>query len=300
MLQPTERDFEELCRSAEVQMLMGSAGDLRRRLLGLFWLFLVGGTLVSAVLLWWLISSGHDLLAVPVLPFWLATFLIAMWQTGRWNAAFKRPLLARLATQAGLQYVAKGFDPPGLARAKPALFGNAGAVPSDLFEDISEEGEASAFYDALLSEMAGKVRRTIFDGQVYSIRRPSGDGGEIAIVPDFGAFNLLLHKVPGMERVALRSDPEFEAEFRIYATRPEEALALLAGDLRRMLLDLRQQGRVLLHVGPETALLAVANGKRFEPTSMFRSTPGKEIARQMFESVRASIAILEDLKRMLG
>src|SRR5690242_3220250 len=110
-----ERDFEELCRSAEVQMLLGSAGDLRRRLLAIFWLSLVGGTLFSGILLWWLLSTGHDIFAVAVLPFWLATFLVAMWQTARWKAAFNRPVLARLARQAGLHYVPKGFDPPGLA-----------------------------------------------------------------------------------------------------------------------------------------------------------------------------------------
>ena len=300
MLELSERDFEELRRSGDVQMLVASTGELRRRLLTIFWLFLVGGTLVSALLLWWLISSGHDLLAVPVLPFWLVTFLVTMWQTGRWNAAFKRPVLARLARQAGMQYAAKGFDPPGLAQAKPALFGNARAILSDLFQGAGEAGEACAFYEALLTEMAGRVRRTIFNGRIYAIRRRSAGGGETAIVPDFGAFNLLVRKVPGMERVSFESDPAFEAKFRVYATRAEEALALLGGEVRRKLLELQGEGRVHCYVGPQTALVAVASGRGFEPGGMFRSAPGEEIVRQMFDKVRASIAILRDLQSILG
>ena len=104
-----------------------------------------------------------------------------------------------------------------------------------------------------------------------------------------------------MERVRIEGDEPFEKKFEVYSTQPLEAKQLLFDSARRrLLLELRQSGRVFALVTPEEALVAAWGKNRFEPGNMFRSRTGEERVRLMFDDLCASFAVLRDLKARLG
>ena len=136
-----------------------------------------------------------------------------------------------------------GFDPPVFASAGRTLFGGwSSHVFTDLFHGTDAEGKRFAVYEGTLTRRQGKHTVTVFTGQVYAFQRRSGGGGETAILPDKGLFNFI--KPKGMDRVRFDSDPDFDRRFEIYSTHPASALGLAGSDVRRALLELRQQGKV--------------------------------------------------------
>ena len=75
---------------------------------------------------------------------------------------------------------------------------------------------------------------------------------------------------------------------------------VIGTDLRRLLLELRQSGRVFGYVGPEDAFVAATGKNRFEAGPMFRSVSGEQRVRAMFDDVCAGLAVLRRLRAALG
>ena len=215
--------------------------------------------------------------------------------------ALKLPVLETLAEKGGLTYMETGFDPPVYPEARKALFGNwlSSQTFTDLFHGTEEDGKRFALYEGNLTRRQGKNTHAIFSGQMYAWQRRASGGGEIVIVPDRGIFNFF-KPLGGMERVRFENDPDFEKKFEVYAYEPAQAMMIVGADLRRLLLELRQAGRVFGYVGAEDAFVAVTGKNKFEAGSMFRAVSGEERVRNMFDDVRAGLAVLKRLRAALG
>lgn len=301
MIELTARDYDDLCRTGRVRAEIATVEEKRKAAVRRFWLLLLGSLVLGAAIV---VSLGASewlwagvILAVVAV---IAALVLGFMPLNAAKEDLKHPVLEDLARRGGMEYIASGFEPPVFPSAGRALFGRWSSHSfTDLFHGVDAEGRRYAVYEGTLTRRQGKSTVTVFTGQVYAFqRRSGGGGGETAILPDKGLFNFI--KPRGMDRVRYDSDPEFDRRFEIYSTHAASALGLAGSAVRRVLLDLRQQGRVYAWMGPEDALVAVWGKERFEPGSMFRSRAGEERVRLMFDDVCASLAVLRRLRDALG
>ena len=299
MFDYTTSHFDDLCRTDRVRSEISTIEEKRKAGVRRFWLLLAGGIVLAIVVALSLASMDWPVAGVILALVVIVVALIAGFQP--LTAAkedLKHPVLETLAEKGGMEYLPSGFDPPVFPSAARILFGGlSGRAFTDLFHGTDEYGKRFAVYEANLTRRQGKSTVTVFTGQMYAYQRRSSGGGETAIVPDKGLFNFF--KPSGMDRVKFESDPDFEKSFEVYSNQPASALGLVASDVRRQLVQLRQAGKVWAYVGPEDVLVAVWGKNRFEPGSMFRSAAGQERVKLMFDDVCASMAVLRQLKSVL-
>jgi len=302
MIEFREDHYRDLCRSGRVAIEISTIEEKRKDAVRRFWLVLVVVVALAATILWYLSDEatiGFGIVAaLLVLVF---GGIVAALPLGRAGRALKLPVLETLAEKGGLTYLETGFDPPVYPEARKALFGNWLSSQSftDLFHGSDEEGRRFALYEGTLTRRQGKSTHTVFSGQMYAWQRRAKGGAEIVIVPDRGIFNFF-KPMGGMERVKFESDPDFEKRFEVYAYEPQQAQMVVGADLRRLLLELRQAGRVFGYIGPEDAFVAATGKNRFEAGSMFRSVSGEQRVRAMFDDVCAGLAVLRRLRSALA
>lgn len=293
--------YRDICRAGPVALELAAFNQQRADALRRFWMFMVAGIVLAALILWFAAGRGQFAFGFigALIAFVVGTSL-AFIPLGRAGNALKRPALDAIAGKNGLTCMADGFDPPVYGQARPALFGNwlSGQTFTDLFFGTDPDGKRYAVYEARLTRRSGKSTVVVFAGQVYAWQRRASAGGEIVIVPDRGIFNFF-KPVSGMERVAFDDDPEFDGKFEVYAFEPAQARMLVDADLRRALRELRQAGRVFVYIGAEDVLIAASGRDRFEAGSLFRAIPGEERVKHMVEEVAPSFATLDRLKRAL-
>ncbi|HEX8483335.1 MAG TPA: DUF3137 domain-containing protein [Allosphingosinicella sp.] len=302
MIQLTSTDFQALCADGIVRERIGALEGERKAAVRKLWLRGSIGLALAAAALATLLNAGWEVVAIIIFVIFLIGTIIAA--AGPLMAAkegLKHPVLEEVAKRAGMEYLPVDFDPPAFGAAR-LLFGGATSRSfTDLFHGKDEEGHGYAVYEACLQRRAGKSNVIIFQGQLYGIqRRPGRSSGITVLLPDRKLFNFF-KPASDMERVRIEGDEAFEKKFEVYSTAPLEARQLLFdSDLRRRLLQLREQGRVYVALSPEEALVGTWGKDRFEPGSMLRSKPGEERARLMFDDVCASLELLRELKAKLG
>jgi hypothetical protein len=297
--------FEDLCREPPVAAELAELDEKRAEALRRFWLWTGGGLILgpaAAYTLWTTGLGGLSFIAGTLLL--IVPAIVGYTALSRVSEGLKVPVLERIAARAGLDYMENGFSPPAYPLARAALFGSHFSTESftDLFHGKDDEGHGYAVYEATLRRRSGKNTHIVFTGQIYAVqRRPSGAAGETVIRPDRGLLNFV-GPGSGMKRVELEAnDPEFDGRFEAYSTEAGAARTLLLdGALRRLLLDLRETGRVHAWIGPDDALVAVVGRNRFEPGSLFRRKPGRERVRAMLDDVCAALATLRRVKDRLG
>jgi hypothetical protein len=291
-----DRDFDDLCSTGRVRLEMDALEERRRSGVRRFWLILAISLVLAAAILFWLWSMEGPVAAI------IAALAIVGLALGMGFAPLtkakrelKQPVLEVLSEKGGLQYHAVGFEPPVFPEASRILFGGISNYNfSDLFWGTDGEGKRYAVYEGTLSRRQGKHTITVFTGQMYAFQRRITGHAQVAILPDKGLFNFI--KPKGMERVRFDSDPDFDRKFEVYADQPSAALSLVGTDVRRLLLELRQQGRVFAYVGPDDVLVAIWGKDRFEPGSMFRGRPARERVRTMFDDVCQALRTTRRLK----
>jgi hypothetical protein len=303
MFELTAAHFDELCKCAPVHEQLSTLETRRRAAVKRFWLLLPVAILVAGVAWWSLDASGWPTIAIVVgvvlLFFGVVAAAASLMKV---SEDLKLPVLERLAATAEMEYLPGDFSPPLYGEARKTLFGTwlSSETFTDLFHGADSEGRGHAVYEACLQRKSGKNTQIVFSGQIYALHRRPGGEGVTAIVPDRGLFNFF-KPAGGMERVRIDGDEAFEKKFEVYSTHPLEAKQLLFdSDFRRLLLELRQSGRVLFYLGPGEAVVAVAGKNRFEPGSMLRRKSGVERVRAMFDDVGASLRVLRALKAKLG
>lgn len=303
MIQFEAGHFQEVCAAQAVRERIETLERDRKAALRKFWTRLVIGLVFTIAALVSLHDAGWGVVAwIAAAIFLIGTIIAAISPLGAVKEGLKLPVLEEIARQGGLEYLADDFTPPVFNSSAKLLFGGGGfssAAFTDLFHGADEEGRGYAVYEACLQRRSGKNTYTVFSGQMYGIHRAPGSTGYTAIVPDKKILNFW-KPASDMERVRIEGDDEFERRFEIYSTAPEEAKQLVDAALRARLLDLRKAGRVFAYIGPEEALVAASGKDRFEPGSMFRSRPGEDRVRGMFDDVCASLTVLKDLKAKLG
>jgi hypothetical protein len=296
-----EQDYRDLCRSGRVAIEISAIEDKRKDGLRKFWLFLLGGLVLAAAIIWSM--SSPDLIgfgAFLAIAAFIGGVVVGMLALGKAGRALKIPVLETLAEKGGLTFMEGGFDPPVYPEARKALFGNwlSSQTFTDLFYGTDAEGKRYALYEGTLMRRSGKNSHIVFSGQMYAWQRRAKSGAEIVIVPDRGIFNFF-KPLGGMERVKFESDPEFERKFEVYAYEPQQAQMMIGGDVRRQLLELRQSGRVFGYIGGEDAFVAATGKNKFEAGSMFRSVSGEQRVRAMFDDVCAGLGTLKRLRAAL-
>ena len=302
MIEYGDEHYRDLCRTGRVALEISTIEDKRKQAVRRFWLVLAIVLALAAAIIWSL--SRPDTLGIGIaiaIFFVIAGGIVAALPLGKAGKALKLPVLETLAEKGGLTYMETGFDPPVYPEARKALFGdwlNSQSF-SDLLHGADEDGRRYALYEGTLTRRSGKNTHTVFSGQMYAWQRRARGGGEIVIVPDRGIFNFF-KPLSGMQRVKFESDPEFEKKFEVYAYEPQQAMMTIGGEVRRLLLELRRQGRVLGYVGPEDAFVAATGRNKFEAGSMFRSVSGEQRVRNMFDDVCAGLAVLKRLRAALG
>ncbi|HET9427041.1 MAG TPA: DUF3137 domain-containing protein [Allosphingosinicella sp.] len=299
MIEFTAEDYKDLCRSGAVRQQIATLEETRKSAVRGFWRYLLGAITLAVAIIVSLTYSGWALAAwVMGLIVLVGGIILAILPLSRAGQQFKHPVLETLAERGGLEYLPDGFDPPVYPDARSTLFGNWLSSQSfnDLFHGTDAAGQRFAFYEACLTRKSGKNTETVFTGQVYAFQRRSKGGGTMVIVPDRGLFNFFKPS-KNMDRLKFDGDPAFERRFEVYATHMSEALGLIGDEVRRQLLQLRQQGRVFVYVGPEDILVAAWGKNRFEAGSMFRSLGGEERVRRMFDEVCESLSVMKALKR---
>jgi Protein of unknown function (DUF3137) len=301
MIDYTEDDYRALCRAGRVSIEISTIEDKRKDGLRKFWLFGLGGLVLAVAIIWsmW----GSDMIgfgAFLAIAAFIGGIVVGLFALGKAGRGLKIPVLETLAEKGGLTFLEGGFDPPVYPEARKALFGNwlSSQTFTDLFYGTDSDGKRFAMYEGNLMRRSGKNSHTVFSGQMYAWQRRSKSGAEIVIVPDRGLFNFF-KPLGGMERVKFEGDPEFEKKFEVYAYEPQQAQMLIDGEVRRLLLELRQAGRVLGYVGPEDAFIAATGKNKFEAGSMFRSVSGEQRVRAMFDDVCAGLATLRRLRAAL-
>jgi hypothetical protein len=301
MIEFTASHFDDLCRAGPVRMQISTIEETRKAAVRSFWTYLLGGIALAAAIVVSLTMSGWDAWG------WIGggivlivAIILAILPLSRAGETLKHPTLEKLAEMGGMEYLPSGFDPPVYPEARKTLFGGwlSGETFTDLFHGTDADGKRFALYEGVLTRKSGKSTVTVFSGQMYAFQRRSKSNGTIAVVPDRGLFNFF-KPASGMERVKFESDPDFEKKFEVYATHPTEALSLLGSDVRRLLLDLRQTGKVLAYLGPEDVFAAVWGKNLFEAGSMFRAVAGQDRVKKMFDDVCASLTALGRFKRAL-
>jgi hypothetical protein len=299
----TATDFATLCAQGPVATQITTIEDTRRKAVSRFWTLLLGGLAAVAVIAFVL----ANLLSVPVgaTVFFAGAiflFIFAFKPLAAAGESIKLPTLEALAAQGGMSFTPTGFEPPVFAEARRALFGSwlSSANFSDLFYGTGADGKRFAFYEGELWQGHGKHRAQVFSGQFYGFERHRTQVGDIVAVPDRGLFNFF-KPAGGFQRVRIETDPEFEKKFELYAIDQAAARMMFGGsEVRRLLLDLRQQGKVFLFVGPNDVLAAVHGRNRYEPGSMFSSKAGEARVRLMFDDVCAAMEIVKRLKSAFG
>jgi hypothetical protein len=303
MIQLDAAHFPELCAAQVVRERMEAIEGERRQAVRKFWMRGLIGLALSAAVLLSLQASGWDHVAlVAAAIFLLGTIVAALAPLSAAKEGLKLPVLGEIARRSGLEYISDGFTPPVYHHARALLFGGgmSSETFTDLFHGADEEGRGYAVYEACLQRRSGKNTHTVFSGQMYGIHRRPGGKGITAIVPDRKIFNFF-KPARDMERVRIEGDEAFERRFEVYSTAPMEARQLLFDStFRARLLALREGGRLFVYVSPDEAILAISGKDRFEPGSMFRSRPGQERVRLMFDDVCASLDLLRELKAKLG
>ncbi|HEX8667082.1 MAG TPA: DUF3137 domain-containing protein [Allosphingosinicella sp.] len=302
MIEFTADDFEQLCAGEVVRERIGTIEAERKAAVRKFWIRGAVGLALSVAALLTLLGSGWEVVAIIVfLVFLIGTIVAAISPVMGAKEGLKTPVLEEVAKRAGLEYIPGDFDPPVYGDARGLLFGSLSSESfSDLFHGVEPDGRGYAVYEATLQRRSGKNSYVVFSGQIYAFHRRPGLQGRTVIVPDKKILNFF-KPASDMERVRIEGDEEFERRFEVYSTAPMEAKQVLFdSDLRRELLGLRKAGKVLVYIGPDAALVAATGKNRFEPGNMFRSRPGKERVKLMFDDVCASLTLLKTLKARLG
>jgi hypothetical protein len=295
--------FNDICNDPTVRGQLATLEENRAAAVRRFWIWAVAAVVLAVAAYFSLAATGWQRFSFLAAILFLVFGIILGWAAlSKVGEALKAPVLQALAAKAGIEYLESGFSPPAYPEAQKALFGSwlNRQTFTDLFHGKDEEGRNFAVYEALLQRSSGKSEQTVFRGQVYAIERRPSSGATTVIVPDRGLFNFM-KPMSGLQRVETGSDPEFEKRFETYSTSEPEARQLLFdSDLRRRLLDMRQNGRVFVYVGPADALVAATGPDRFEPGSMLRGRPGEDRVRSMVDDVCAALATLRALKAKLG
>ena len=305
MTEFTAEYFDDLCRQGPVQGQIQTIEDTRKAAVKQFFLRLLG-TFAAGIILAILLASSVPLLAAIVLVAALVGGIIwAMGPLERAKQGLKHPVLHALAERGGMTYEPSNFVPPVFADACRTIFGSwlSGTTFTDLFYGQDASGSNFAFYEALLTRRVGKNTTTVFQGQIYALQRQRGGTGLTIILPDKGIFNFFKPGA-GMERVHFEDHPEFESRFEVYSTAPMEAKMLLGSrEIKDQLLEARGNAwgsRLFAYLSPTDAFIAINGKDRFEPGSMFRSRPGEERVRQMFDEVCGSLTVMKRLKAAFG
>lgn len=306
MAEFTAEYFDEFCRAGPVQTQIDGIEGVRKAAVAKFWMWM-GGALVASLVL--ALLAGAMLNGVAAIIIFIIAlvigFAIAYQPLHKAGQSMKLPVLEALAERAGMTYRADQFEPPVFADAQRTIFGGwlSYAGFTDLFYGQDSEGSNFAFYEALLKRRVGKNTQIVFQGQCYALQRRPGGRGVTVILPDKGIFNFFKPGA-GMERVHFEGHDEFEKRFEVYSTELMEAKAMLASQvLRDQLLAARGTSwgsRLFAFITPSDAFVAISGTDRFEPGSMFRSTPGRERVRSMYGEVCHSLGVLKQLKAGLG
>lgn len=301
----TAEHFDALCREGPVRTQIHGIEDNRKAAVKQFWMRL-GVCLAAGILLPFLLWDISEVVAIIVFFLFVIGGLIWAWgPLDRARQALKLPVLEALAERGGMTYEPSNFVPPVFADACRTIFGTwlSSTIFTDLFYGQDAAGSNFAFYEALLTRRVGKNSTTVFQGQIYALQRQNGGTGLTVILPDKGIFNFFK---PGsdMERVHFEQHPEFEKRFEVYSTVPTEAKMLLGSrTLQDQLLEARGEAwgsRLFAYLSPTDAFIAINGKDRFEPGSMFRSRPGEERVRKMFDEVCSSLTVMKRLKEAFG
>ena len=290
------REIEPWLKSREAER----EAAIRRR-----WLIIGGGlagAAVLAVLLW--VAGAHPLwLLLPVAAV-IGALIFGVRATARLRHEVKAYLAGKLATFFGFTYRAEPADDPTMR------FRQLGLVPSHDRRTLEDEWTGSAAgvrFSPVEADL--KDRRTerdskgntktryvtVFRGVLLTLAYPRPFQGAITIRRDLGKiFNWFREKFSSQTPVSFQ-DPEFEAQFEVFADDPTEARRLLDPLVRRRVAALAGDQSLTMAFSAGQVLLAIKGDDRFELSSMGDTLVDPERVRRMAGDIGIVFDVIDSL-----
>jgi hypothetical protein len=276
------REIEPWLTSREAER----AAAIRRR----WWIIGGGfaGAAILAVVLW--LAGAHPLWLLLPAAIAIVAAIVGGRATARLSREVKAYLAGKLAAFFGFTYRAEPTDDPTSRFYQLSLIpshdrrsledqwsGAASGVPFSLVEAVLEDRQ---------TERDSKGNRetryhTVFRGVLLTLAYPRPFQGAITIRRDLGKiFNWFREKFSSQTPVRFE-DPDFEAQFEVFADDPAEARRLLDPLVRRRVAALAGDQSLTMAFSAGQVLLAIKSDDRFELSSMGNTLVDPERVRRM-------------------
>jgi hypothetical protein len=286
------REIEPWLKSREAER----EAAIRRR-----WLIIGGGlagAAILAIVLW--LAQLHPLWLLLPAAIAIVASIVGGRATARLRQEVRAYLAGKLAVFFGFTYRAEPTDDPTIR------FRQLGLVPSHDRRSLEDEWSGSAagvrfsLVEADLDDRRterdskGNTKTryvTVFRGVLLTLAYPRPFQGAITIRRDLGKiFNWFREKFASQTPVPF-DDPDFEAQFEVFADDPAEARRLLDPLVRRRIAALAGDQSLTMALSAGQVLLAIKSDDRFELSSMGNTLVDPERVREM----AADIGIVFDV-----
>lgn len=243
---------------------------------------------ILAVTLW--LAAAHPLWLLLPAVIAVVSMIVGGRATARLSREVKAYLAGKLAAFFGFAYHAEPTDDP------TSRFYQLGLIPSHDRRSLEDQWSGSAdgvpfsLVEAVLEERRterdskGNTEtryHTVFRGVLLTLAYPRPFQGAITIRRDLGKiFNWFREKFSSQTPVQFE-DPDFEAQFEVFADDPAEARALLDPLIRRRIAGLAGDDSLTMAFSAGQVLLAIKGDDRFELSSLGNTLLDPERVRRM-------------------
>ena len=290
------REIEPWLRSREAER----AAAIRRR-----WWIIGGGLAGAAILaiaLW--LTQLHPLWLLLPTAIAIVAMIVGGLATARLSREVKAYLAGKLAAFFGFTYQAAPTDDP------TSRFYQLGLIPSHDRRSLEDQWSGSvagvqfSLVEAMLEERRterdskGNTEtryHTVFRGVLLTLAYPRPFQGTITIRRDLGKiFNWFREKFSSQTPVRFE-DPDFEAQFEVFADDPAEARRLLDPLVRRRIAALAGDQSLTMALGAGQVLLAIKGDDRFELSSLGNTLVDPERVRRMAGEIGIVFDVIDGL-----
>jgi hypothetical protein len=265
----------------------------RQRRVSVYYRWIAAATALSVVVAAYVWSRTHSFADAFQIVFAgsVGSMVVAYFPLRRFQTRCKGIILGDLCKALGLTFQGEKFDPPAFRQIEglSLLPDHDRAEFEDLFGG-ERQGCAFQLYEAKLTKLANRSRRTVFQGQIARVAFPKRFLGVTVVARE--GFRVRPPK--GLERVGLESS-EFERAFEVYGSDQVEARYLVHPAFMARLIDLETAAagqRIRCAFEGGDLLIAMEGGDLFEVVDAFKPIPDRAAVRKGLEEIEAVLKLI--------